>query len=143
MIRKLVAPPLILWETLTMMENLSRSFLSLGRIAGGMAIALSALALLGPAVSAQISENPNEGFSNPDEARDIFSDNADVGDMLDMIHRANFSNSRSNEEIQLDRRNNIQSATELFRQQQRDRLQQQQQQQQPVVPPTTPAPNGL
>lgn len=120
-----------------MMKKMPCSLVRLSWIGGGMAIALSTLALLAPSASAQATENPNAGFSNPEEARDVFSDNADVGDMLDMIHRANFSNSRSSEEIQADRRNNIQSAAELFRQQQQNRLQQQQQQQQPEAPTTS------
>ncbi|MBD1911412.1 MULTISPECIES: hypothetical protein [unclassified Leptolyngbya] len=122
---------------------MSHSFVRLGLIGGGMAIALSTLAWLSPSASAQVTANPDDGFSNPEEARDVFSDNADMGDVMDMIHRANFSNSRTNAEIQLDRRNNIQNAAELFRQQQRNRLQQPQQQQPQPEPPTTSVPDGL
>lgn len=97
---------------------------------GVVLAALMAWAGFQAAVLAQVTD-PNAGFSNPDEAHDAFSDNADVGDMLDLIHRANFEGSRSSEEVQQDRRNNILNAAELFRQQQRDRLQQ-------SPPPTTP-----
>lgn len=115
---------------------MAKQWIGKGLRRAGVAIAaLTALIGFQGSVSAQVT-NPNEGFSNPDESRDVFSDNADVGDLLDLIHRANFEGNRNSEEIQQDRRNNIHDAAELFRQQQRDRLQQTQPQTPPVVQPS-------
>jgi len=120
-----------------MMDKMLRKCVWLSWVGGGLAIALSTLALVAPAARGQVSD-PNTGFSNPDESRDAFSDNAQVGDMLDLIHQSNFSNSRSSEEIQLDRRNNIRDAAELFRQQQQERLQQQNLSQPNTAPNSAP-----
>jgi len=122
------------------MDKMLRQLVRFSSLGGGLAIALISLSLVAPLGMAQTTTS-NPSSTDPEATRNPFAEDAQIGDMLDLIHRANFGNSRSSEEIRDDRRSNIQDAAELFRQQQRERLLQQSQGSgQADVPAIVPAP---
>jgi len=90
----------------------------LGAIGCG-AIALSTFVLIQSPAIAQGFETEN--LDNPTND----SEN-EVDSVFDLIHQQNFSNPRTSQEIQEDRRNNIQSAADEFRQRQQEALSRQQ-----------------
>ena len=83
------------------------------------AIALLTLAVIQiPAIA--------QGFGSENLDNPTNDSENEVNSVFDLIHQQNFSNPRTPQEIQEDRRNNIQSAADEFRQRQQEALSQQQ-----------------
>ncbi|MEO1149091.1 MAG: hypothetical protein AAFY26_26395 [Cyanobacteria bacterium J06638_22] len=90
--------------------------------AGGATLVLSAIALLQQPAPAQDAADP--GLENREAgSRENFSGGQTINSPLDLIHQSNFSNDRSAQEIEEDRRNNIRNAADDFLLQRQQRLQ--------------------
>lgn len=92
---------------------------------------VTVLALAGSPAWAQVLEDPNAGFSNPEENNDPFSssnrDNAGYSSMFDIIHRSNLSVNQSMSEFEANQQRIINNQATDFRTRQLELIRQQQQ----------------
>jgi hypothetical protein len=111
----------------------------LAKWSSGAALVLSAIALLPQPTPAQDAADP-ERTNREAGSRENFSGGQTINSPLDLIHQSNFSNDRSAQEIEEDRRNNIRNAADDFLLQRQQRLQETNATPEPTPSSTTQTP---
>lgn len=92
---------------------MTQPLLKLARWTGRVVFVVSAIALFqAPSLAQEVAEPGSD--NRPAGSRENFSGGQTMNSPLDLIHQSNFSNGRSADEVEEDRRNNIRNAADSF-----------------------------